>query len=613
MPPRRQPPPVQKPSNPPADANETSSEQPIAGASNDATPVASGSTPMPAPPKRLDSITGAASASTPGRKPAVAAPKFSGRRSQAARAELEQAEAKKKAAEARQKAAEAAKDAREARRYGYGRGNDRGGRGGGRGGRGRGGHMGDSQRQKDEGVASGPFSSGHVLSDSGKRTGWGPGGGGGGGGPSHGGGFGGGGRGPFSGNIKSEGGGAHASMGAPGAGGFYSSDEEDGDQSGPRQDVDRMQVIDLTNEEDSQSQDPLSSMAPVRLTRVPHKDRTVGLKTEEGDESDNQDATPTERKKGKQKVKDVEVTGSTQKQRRPTAYSSSDTESEVQIKQEPTDGDATMGEGEPAVDVTGDATLPIQSPPTSPGSKRKVKENAKATGDSAIVEDSDDDFPMPEEPKFQTQAEKDEWQRKYLDLRILRDELGALMPQTPKPAQPDAEGDTRMEEEPPVSARVLNKQKIREDHVYLFQFPPVLPQLEPVAIKSDVENPPDTQAIDIDQDTSAKDAQQPQVKQEEAAPGPLHFPSGSVGKLRIHKSGKATLDWGGTSLSLGMGADATFLQNIMIAKLPEKKPQDQGGDATAAAQEEQESVVGLGMGTVRGKFVLTPNWDEILR
>jgi DNA-directed RNA polymerase III subunit RPC4 len=48
------------------------------------------------------------------------------------------------------------------------------------------------------------------------------------------------------------------------------------------------------------------------------------------------------------------------------------------------------------------------------------------------------------------------------------------------------------------------------------------------------------------------------------------------------------------------------LQNILIATVPETKP-----DADAPA-EDQEEAIGMSMGQVRGKFVVTPNWDEIL-
>jgi DNA-directed RNA polymerase III subunit RPC4 len=99
------------------------------------------------------------------------------------------------------------------------------------------------------------------------------------------------------------------------------------------------------------------------------------------------------------------------------------------------------------------------------------------------------------------------------------------------------------------------------------------------------------------------------------------LPTGHVGKLRIHKSGKATLDWGGTPLLLGMGADATFLQNVLIASVPEKKPVIAAGDDGSkekgkrkeGEEEQMDPAVGMGMGQVRGKFVVTPDWDEILR
>jgi DNA-directed RNA polymerase III subunit RPC4 len=177
----------------------------------------------------------------------------------------------------------------------------------------------------------------------------------------------------------------------------------------------------------------------------------------------------------------------------------------------------------------------------------------------------------------------------------------------------------------------LEKAKTQEMHrsenVYLFQFPPVLPSLVPVSVKPDPEAEPNEDAMDVDVE---KEKEEKDKKVEEKKNTPLNLPSGLVGKLRIHKSGKATLDWGGTPYILSMGADATFLQNVLIAEIPETKPvPDAPANATEAAdaakvkmEEEEkekeragaepEAGLALGMGQVRGKFVLTPDWSEIL-
>ncbi|SMR46555.1 unnamed protein product [Zymoseptoria tritici ST99CH_1E4] len=575
-------------------------------------------------------------------KPVVNAPRAANRRSQAARLEAAQTAARAKAAEAEAVAEEKKRKDREARRFGY-RGNDRSGRGGGRGGRGRGGHMGDSHRSRDEDViASGPFSAGQVTADakaayarrfgsgasgsgafsggvtssSGGRSG-----GGGGGGSGGGGGGGSGGSG-----IKSEpGSGGTFTMSTRGLktedGGYISSDDEEVDTTLPKQDIDHMQVIDLTGDDAAPRRK--NALAPVRLTRVPHQERTVGLSIEDSNAASNivpPEMPTTEKKKGKQRARDVEITGSTAMPKRPTAYSSSDDENEQPyIKPEPTGDDGqARPTTPPAQDIT---TIPeaLQDAPSSPETKRKAKERIKAIADSMGADDSDDsDVPLPEPPRFQTQAELDEWKRHYKDLRGIRNELGRQVPKT-LPPPTDANGDTAMEgaaPEDPTLVKARKQEDTRSQHVYLFQFPPVLPSLIPVSVKPDPET---AVAGATDQDPMDVDASAQQRSTNTGLNVQPKLPSGHVGKLRIHKSGKATLDWGGTSLLLGMGADATFLQNVLIATVPETKPEvvkeEKDKDKAKAKEGEEplEPAVGMGMGQVRGKFVMTPNWDEILR
>lgn len=483
--------------------------------------------------------------------------------------------------------------------------------------------MADSNRQREEAVPSGPFSAGQAAHDASSRR-WGPSGGGGGGGgfSAGGGGSGSGGDSRYSGGGRSSGmGGGSGIKAEPGMnssmggmhikaedGGYISSDDEETKNQGPKANIDQMTVIDLEGGETN-----YDAMAPVRLSRVPHRDRMVGLSAEdEGlfDSSDQADGAD-DKKKGKQRAKDVVVTGSTQRSKRPTAYSSSDTDGEIQIKEEPTDNDQTR----PATPEPVLATDPVlqQSPVSSPESRSKAKEKVKATVDAAHQDDEDFVFASP--PRFQTQAEKDEWERLQHDMRELRKELGALVPPSAL-VPPDADGDTAMPETTPAIERMKQTQTERELHVYVFQFPPVLPSLKPVLVKPDPETMTDAQAGEEAMDV---DKEPIEIKDKGIAYKQPTLPSGSVGKLRIHKSGKATLDWGGTPFVVAKGADATFLQNVMIGELPDVKPPAPAKDAKdkdappVPVDTSNMSARGLGMGQIRGKFVVTPDWDEILR
>jgi DNA-directed RNA polymerase III subunit RPC4 len=72
------------------------------------------------------------------------------------------------------------------------------------------------------------------------------------------------------------------------------------------------------------------------------------------------------------------------------------------------------------------------------------------------------------------------------------------------------------------------------------------------------------------------------------------------------------LDWGGTSLQVGMGTDVQFLQDAVVAKFNDKS--DVQG-AKGKEEEHDETAFGgevMGLGQVRGKFVVTPDWEEIV-
>ncbi|RMY34227.1 hypothetical protein D0865_14236 [Hortaea werneckii] len=602
-----------------------------------ATPAGSAA-PSPAPstsraasgtPAATAAGRGASSQRGRGGKPIIAKPKFAGRRSQAGRAEAEKQEAERKKAELDARAKEeAAKARREGRFRGRGGADGRPHRG-----RGRGGYVGESERvSKADAVASGPFSSGQVNQmDLGKRRaggssaaggsggfGFGGGGGGwsgggGGGGRSGGGGGGSGGRSFGGSGVKMEPGSGEVELmpqvKMEEGGEYVSSDEDEAEQGMGRLNIDELGVIDLTAEEE---EDPSRGFAPVRLKREEHKERTVGVNVDEAEKDDEKEKQgkekTSEKRKGKQKQrpKDVEITGESEKYH--GAYSSS--EDEPVIKAEPTEDDERPDA--PPAQVAENESHP-QEPPSSPETKRKAKEKIKTGSRSAKA---------PTRPAYQTQEEIDEWNRQQDDLRILHSELGTLA--LPPPPSTDQDGDAAMtdSQQPAVEDK-------RADKVYLFQFPPVVPDLNPIKVKPDPEAAPsgaeEGENMDVDSANNAaqpsSSAQGPQIKKDPApvvseqpssTPRPPHLASGAVGKLRIHRSGKATLDWGGTALSVAMGTEASFLQDVVIASLPEHKG-EVNGEGNGGGGVNEETGVAMAMGQVKGKFVVTPDWGEILK
>ncbi|KAK5119113.1 hypothetical protein LTR62_000324 [Meristemomyces frigidus] len=646
MPPKK-PPPAKS-----ADQSESSNHASSAGGATEisssvipisSTTTSAAGTPAPANPPSTNTPR---APSTRGRgattRARVAAPKFAGRRSAAARAEAEKAEAERKRIEtAGLRKAEKWRGRQDGQR-GRGGGEGRGFRGGENWrGRGRGGYMGEGRNGGGGGgergggggggggagnldVMSGPFGGGRVVSEIGGRrpmggsssSGIGVGGGAASGSGSRVGGISGGGGGGSSG-IKQEpglGGLGEVTMMNRGIkteeGGDVSSDDEEGmKEAFHKMNVDDLGVIDLTADDDD-GRNGQDSFAPVRIKREVHKDRTVGL---------NADATTTETilsndlpagssdkvaptavmttsKKGpKQKGKEVEITGASDTFH--GAYSSSDeTEQDPPIKMEVTeDGPQHI------------IAPPIADPPSSPESRRKGKEKIKAAAAVAGV--------AVEKPVHQTVDEAEEWERGQEELRVLYEELGIQDVET-STASTGEEGDAMVVD----GQAEQTKTDRKADKVYLFQFPPVLPDLMPVIVKPDPEATVNGTDAAEAMDVGGKNLHTAKPIPAAGAPGtrPPLLPSGAVGKLRIHRSGKASLDWGGTKLALGMGTAAGFLQDVMVTGLPDKKKKSEGkgggaGDEEDEVEGEKEKEKGwaAGMGQVKGKFVVVPDWGEV--
>lgn len=594
----------------------------VASTPQPSAPITVGDTPTgtPAPPgtpgvQGLDSQTRRTatpgSAATRGaKKNLLAKPRAGIRRSKEDRAALDAAHNARRAEEA--------KRTRPPRKF------ERGGRGRGRGG-GRGGFMGE--RERDAPIASGPFSAGTVQANVSRRR---PGGGtfmsvgasgafGGGQSSGSGGGGGSGGRSGGPSRIKSEGGDDGVAYV-----GDYESDSSVEEVQGPRKkDIDYINLI--SDDEGG----PAPGQAPIRVQRVEHRDRNQPITTEKSkqdagkmlDDLEKKSAaakagvtprtpSPTATRKGKQRAKDPET--ATEEHKWKGVYSDSEGEHEAAVSVKP-DPDAMEVDHEQQ-----DESQPTPKAPTSP---EKRKSRSKRT----VV------------PETQTQEDREEWERHMFGLETLRDELGEITTlQPPSAPATDAGGDTNMAQEAP--AEVNDK---RADRVYLFQFPPVLPDLKlaepgsaPAAtttsdeptdgpsaekVKAEPKSPELSRSIPAAPVAGAANntADKP-IKIEDATapalgPGP-HLASGRVGKLRIHASGRATMDWGGTSLQLNMGVDAQFLQDVVVVRQYQEDIKEDEEDREKAAALAAEEIGGevMAFGQVKGKFVVTPDWAEIV-
>jgi DNA-directed RNA polymerase III subunit RPC4 len=181
--------------------------------------------------------------------------------------------------------------------------------------------------------------------------------------------------------------------------------------------------------------------------------------------------------------------------------------------------------------------------------------------------------PLAEDPELDARAKAKERKR----VKILQDpelQSAALDAATMLDALTLKEGDTQA----------------KDNQLFLFQFPPVLPPLLYVnqdgseVVNLDDGFGPDNMSFKAGIGASAA------VSTNSALPPQ----GGYIGRLNIRKSGKIELDWGGRILDLGIATDTDCLTTAIIVDEQETEGQ---GKAT-------------GMGNVYGKFVATPVFQE---
>jgi DNA-directed RNA polymerase III subunit RPC4 len=378
-------------------------------------------------------------------------------------------------------------------------------------------------------------------------------------------------------------------------GGYISSDADDTGQ-GPRKDI---TFIDLTSDKEDgpegegRSLNRFNSPAqpPIRINRIEHRDRAPALNPHVGDTKIKRledagdvmeiDDPESSVKKVQTKSKDVEVVATSRRWK--GVYQDED---EVDhIKNEP------MDDGEVPPSSVERPTRVEQTKDTKP--KRIHKSSHKA-----------------QVSFLQTEEERAEFLRYETDLELLVSELGQIGPTTAHLAAESDEGNGASSAPGPDQ---------KADRVYLFQLPPVVPDLVvpvPIVIKDEPNDAPiaesntsqsagDSTQIKQDPPTTIKIEDEKPIEPTRAA-HLATLASGIAGKLRVHKSGKVALNWGGANLQVSKGMDSNFLQDIILVRRgTTEEPQD-----TAA---EPLSGDALAFGQVRGKFVVTPDWDEVLK
>jgi DNA-directed RNA polymerase III subunit RPC4 len=385
-------------------------------------------------------------------------------------------------------------------------------------------------------------------------------------------------------------------------GGYASSNEDEMEAEFPRKDIDFIEVSSDDGEAEEVSRDRVN--LPVRIPRKEHTERVVGINTEASSETSAKILQKVEESgsapiaemlkrtstKGKGKTRDFEITG----ERKPYKGVWQESEdSDVKVKTEPTSDDDEIVDAE-QVGIGASTVKRGKRADLAPEAERKPKIRATRV------------------PDFQTDEERAEWERFQVNLGHIRAELG---PEDDTP-RVDNSGDVVMDD--------AKKRSRRDDFVYLFQLPPIMPDLIAPETKNELTDTPaatGSTPIPIDSTTASSTAPVAKsdtrktavkadvpIKKEEEFSSPLgetperpRFASGLVGKLRVHESGRTTLDWGGTSYELTPGNEVKFLQEVVsVHVIPEKE-----------RVSEEDAGEAVSFGRIKGKFVVTPDFGQL--
>lgn len=139
-----------------------------------------------------------------------------------------------------------------------------------------------------------------------------------------------------------------------------------------------------------------------------------------------------------------------------------------------------------------------------------------------------------------------------------------------------------------------------ERRLYLFQFPPLTPVLVDPAEEIEVKQEPEAEVqpvLSTSEKTSSavvkkeEGVEERTKKSDVLTADNMQLPSGLAGTLRVHKSGKVTLDWGGTDLEVRYGTEVDFLQDVVMTDETEQRA--------------------WALGQVEKKMVCIPNWQKL--
>lgn len=337
----------------------------------------------------------------------------------------------------------------------------------------------------------------------------------------------------------------------------------------PRRDHEERVNIDLLNELDPSNEDETSRQPsrfsqksfgslPVGLPRTLHEDDEVKVKTTAELEAEERQSSDDEDMFISRAAKDLLHIGSDQDGDSWHAAP----RSEGGVKDEP-------GTGSDMMDIDMADIPEAVKQPSSPEVKKATISN-------------EDSVAIAQQRRKEKAAKDPEILQTVYDLEAQLQEL-SFRPR----AETEEEGNTDK----------ADKAQEKDDVMYLFQLPPILPPLV---------NPFEELAEEVGQNGNSNTRNK--MKTEDGAEkekkaynpfGTLPPEGGLIGKLNVRQSGKIEMDWGGTPMTIGMGADTGYQMSAMVIEQNIDLQNPEASTGTA-----------YGMGDVVRKFVVVPVWDE---
>lgn len=466
---------------------------------------------------------------------------------------------------------------------------------------------------------------------------------------------------------------------------FASSDDESDIAEGPRVNIEHINLIsdDEAIEEEleqidqikaslveSEKKVPGPSLKPIRVDRHEHVERAVGgnvdlssmtsaqlrRRARERQEAEGSlflsDGSPPRGTvhvvKSKSKTKDVEFVRD--ERRWKGVYQDEEGDAEPKVKEEPHDDDRRMSidQVEPVASDPGPAAVgegaTTHDVGANPGPPPQTE--AKNTRDSKA-----DQSKRARLKKFELQSEEDrqEWCRREKELDFLREELGSIRFGLDRVAAFPTMTGEKMNS---TADKFTDLPDRKEGHVYLFQLPPIAPQLlttaenevrlkakgEPVGDASHTSQPLKTAAFTkfrSDLEDRVADKQTGSTSDIATTSDPPRTP-GKIGTLRVYDSGRVKLEWGcntsgSASMELRQGFRSSMLQEVVMTSYERNIVQAEGGDTEGTKvqaegpekerskeQEKREEKINVGdtawaIGELAGSFVMTPDWDKMFK